>query len=196
LPNALRRSLTLGLVAVLVLWLATSCWHSLGGATPPPLPTPAEPPSQELARDLRQRFTQATSRRGSFTIAITDQELSSYVIGLLQSGEGEFPARDMQLAFGDGYLQVWATFIDIAPVDIPMYVRATVEARDGALEFHIQDAVAGPFAVPGAMRELISRSLSETLAEQQLGLSIESVHVEPGELILAGEVTGPIPDLP
>lgn len=196
MPNALPRSLTLGLVAVLVLWLATSCCYSLSGAKAPPLPAPSEPPSKELAQDLRQRLTEVKSRRGSFTVAMTDRELSSYVIGLLQSGEGEFPARDMQLAFRDGYLQVWATFIDVAPVDIPMYVRATVEARNGALEFHIQEAVAGRFTVPGAWRELISRSLSETLADMQLGLSVESVQVEPGEMILVGEVTGPIPDLP
>ncbi len=196
MPNVLPRSLTLGLVAALVLWLATSCCYRFGGVTVPPLPAPSEPPSRELAQDLRQRLTQVKSHRGPFTVAVTDRELSSYVIGLLQSGEGEFPARDMQLAFRDGYLQVWATFIDVAPVDIPMYVRATVEARNGALEFHIQEAVAGRIVVPGAMRELISRSLSETLAEMQLGLSVESVRLEPGEMILAGEVTGPIPDLP
>ena len=196
MPNALPRSLTLGLVAALMLGLAASCCYRFGGATVPPLPASSELPSRELAQDLRQRLTEVKSRRGSFTVAVTDRELSSYVIGLLQSGEGEFPARDMQLAFRDGYLQVWATFIDIAPVDIPTYVRATVEARNGALEFHIQEAVAGRIVVPGAMRELISRSLSETLAEMQLGLSVESVRLEPGEMILAGEVTGPIPDLP
>jgi hypothetical protein len=196
LPKVLPRSLALGLVAAVVLWLASSCCYRFGGAAAPPLPAPSELPSKELAQDLRERFMQLKSRRGPFTVAITDRELSSYVIGLLQSGEGEFPARDMQLAFRDGYLQVWATFIDVAPVDIPVYVRATVEARNGALEFHIQEAVAGRIAVPGAMRELISRSLSETLAELQLGLSVDSARVEQGELILAGEVTGPVPDLP
>jgi hypothetical protein len=195
LPNALPRSLTVGLVAALVLWQAASCCCCLGGATSPP-PVNIEAPSRELAQDLRQRLMQTKSRRGSFTIAFTDRELSSYLIGLLQSGEGEFPARDMQLAFRDGTVEVWATFIDIAPVDVPVYVRATVEAQDGALAFHIQEANGGPFPVPGAMRVMISRSLSETLAELQLGLSVESVRVEPGEMILAGEVTGPIPDLP
>jgi hypothetical protein len=194
LPNALPRSLTVGLIAALVLWQATSCCCCLGGATSPPV-TP-ELPSKELAQDLRQRLMQAKSRRGPFTIAFTDRELSSYLIGLLQSGEGDFPARDMQLAFRDGYLEVWATFIDIAPVDIPAYVRATVEAQDGALAFHIQEANGGPFPVPGAMREAIARSLSETLAELQLGLAVESVRLKPGEMIVAGEVTGPIPDLP
>ena len=194
MPNALPRSLTTGLVAALMLWQAASCCCCLGGATSPPVTS--EPPSRELAQDLRQRLMQAKSRRGSFTVAFTDRELSSYLIGLLQSGEGEFPARDMHLAFRDGYIEVWATFIDIAPVDIPVYVRATVEAQDRALAFYIQEANAGPYPVPGAMREVIARSLSETLAELQLGLAVESVHVEPGEMIIAGEVTGPIPDLP
>jgi hypothetical protein len=194
LPNALPRSMTAGLVIALVLWQAASCCCCLGGATSPP--ASPEPPSRELAQDLRQRLTQVKSRRGSFTVAFTDRELESYLIGLLQSGEGQFPARDMQLAFRDGYVEIWATFIDIAPVDIPAYVRATVAAQDGALAFRIQEANAGPYPVPGAMRETIGRSLSETLAELQLGLFIENVRVEPGEMVIAGEVTGPVPDLP
>lgn len=194
MPNALPRSLTAGLVAALVLWQAASCCCCLGGATSPP--ASPEPPSPELAQDLRQRLMEVKSRRGSFTVAFTDRELESYLIGLLQSGEGEFPARDMQIAFRDGYVEIWATFIDIAPVDIPAYVRATVEAQDEALAFYIQEANAGPYPVPGAMREAIGRSLSETLAELQLGLAIDSVRVKPDEMIVAGEVTGPVPDLP
>ena len=63
------------------------------------------------------------------------------MIGLLQSGEGEFPARDMQILFREGYVEIWATFIEIAPTELPAYVRATVEARDGQL---VRDAwVAG-----------------------------------------------------
>ena len=194
MPNALPRSLTAGLVAALVLWQAASCCCCLGGATSPPVSP--EPPSRELAQDLRQRLTQVKSRRGPFTVAFTDRELESYLIGLLQSGQGEFPARDMQLSFRDGYVEIWATFIDIAPVAIPVYVRATVEAQGGALAFYIREANAGPYPVPGAMREAIGRSLSETLAELGLGLDVESVRVKPGEMIVAGEVTGPIPDLP
>jgi len=34
------------------------------------------------------------------------------------------------------------------------------------------------------------------LAELQLGLAVESVRIKPGEMIVAGEMTGPIPDLP
>jgi hypothetical protein len=62
--------------------------------------------------------------------------------------------------------------------------------------FYIVEANAGQFPVPGTMRESISQSLSETLAELQLGLWIDDVEIQSGQMVLSGEVTGPIPDLP
>jgi hypothetical protein len=153
-------------------------------------------PSQDLARDLRDRVMATKARTGPFSLTLSDQELTSYVIGLLQSGEGEFPARDMQILFRDGYVEIWATFIEIAPTDIAAYVRATVRARDGQLDLEILEANGGAFPVPGAMREAISRTLSESLAEFQLALSIDEVQVTPGQMTIRGEVTGPLPDLP
>ena len=46
------------------------------------------------------------------------------------------------------------------------------------------------------MRELISQVLTETLAELGYGLVTERAEIEPGRLILQGQVTGDIPDLP
>jgi hypothetical protein len=114
----------------------------------------------------------------------------------LQSGAGEFPARDMQIEFGDGYIDIWATFIEIAPTDLPAFVRATVEAVDGRLVFQILQANAGPISVPGAMRETFARILGDTLDELALGLDVQHVEVTPGKLALIGRVTGTLPDLP
>ena len=193
MTNTLPRWAVAGMIAALVLWQASSCCV-LGGATSPPM-TPIAP-SKEQAQELRERVMQSKSAPGPFTLAISDRELTSYIIGLLQSGAGEFPARDMQIAFGDGTVEVWATFIEIAPTDVPTYVRARVEARDGQLSFVILKANAGRFPVPGAMRESISQSLSETLAELEFGLWIDDVRVEPGVMTLSGQITGQIPDLP
>ena len=188
------RSSVIGLLAIVVLWQASSCCCCLGGAVSPPV-TPIAP-TQEQAHALRDRVTSTKARRGAFSITFTDQELTSYVIGLLQSGEGEFPARDMQILFREGYVEIWATFIDIAPTPIPAYVRATVTARDGGLDLAILEANGGPFPLPGAMRELFSRVLSDSLAELELALAIDEVTVSPGEMTLTGRVTGPLPDIP
>jgi hypothetical protein len=147
------RRLRIGLVAAVVLWQAASCCCCLGGAQTPAM-TPY-PVSEDLAREMRERVNAALSQDGPFTIEITDRELTSYIVSLLQSGAGEFPARDMQIQFGDGYADIWTTFIEIAPTDIPAYVRVTVEAVDGDLVFHIIQANAGVFPIPGAMRESI-----------------------------------------
>lgn len=157
--------------------------------------TPA-PMSEEQAQEMRDRINQARLQQGAFAIEVTDEELASYVVGLLQSGAGEFPARDMQIRFGDGYADIWATFIDIAPVDLPVYARATLSAVDGKLVFTIVQANAGSFPVPGAMRESIAHVLSDSLAEMELGLQIESAQIVPGKLLLTGQVTGSVPSLP
>jgi len=191
--SALPRS-SLAFVLAVVLWQVASCCCCLGGAVPPGM-TPA-PISEEQAQQMRERINQAGLQQGAFAIEVTDEELTSYVVGLLQSGAGEFPARDMQIRFGDGYADIWATFIDVAPVDLPVYARATVSAVDGKLAFSIVQANAGSFPVPGAMRESIADVLSDSLAELELGLQIESAQIVPGKLLLAGQVTGSVPSLP
>ncbi len=181
-------------IAFLVLVQASSCCCLLGGATSPPV-TPFEI-DKEQADALRERVQAVTDRPGPFEIVLTDREMTSYIVGLAQSGAGEFPAKDMKLQFNDGYLEIWATFIEVAPSDLPVYVRATAEAVDGDVVFHIEQANAGPFPVPGAMRELIAASLSETLAELNFALDVESVEVRAGEIVLRGTISGDIPDLP
>jgi hypothetical protein len=156
------RGSSVGLAVAIVVWQATSCCCCLGGAVSPPM-TPL-PTSTELAHQLRDRVNELRAGPDRVTIEVSDEELTSYVVGRLQSGAGEFPARDMQIRFDERYVHIWATFIDVAPTDIPVYVRATVEAKDGELVFFIRQANAGPFPVPGALREMISQILSESLA--------------------------------
>jgi hypothetical protein len=188
-----RRALA-ALVSVIVLVQASSCCCLLGGAvTPEMTPFAVE---KESAEAMRERVNQAKAKRGPFTITVTDQELTSYLVGLAQSGAGEFPAKDMKLAFGAGYVEIWSTFVEIAPTELPVYVRATAQAANGKMVLLIAEANAGPFPVPGAMRELVAQSLSETLAELQSGLEIDAIEIRPGEMTLSGTISGQIPDLP
>ena len=192
-PRRLPGWAIVAVLAALVFWQMVSCYGMFGAVTPPMTPVPV---SEDLARDMRERVTEAKSEKGPFTIDISERELTSYIVGWLQSGPGEFPARDMQIQFGDGYAEIWVTFVDVAPSDIPVYVRATIEAAEGQAVFYIAQASAGPFTIPGAMRELISQMLTETLSELEFGLVTEHAEIEPGRLILQGQVTGDIPDLP
>lgn len=183
-----------GLVIVVLLIQASSCCCCLGGAVTPPM-TPF-PIDRVQAESLRERVRQAASVPGPVSLVVSDQELTSYLVGLARSGAGEFPARDIKLAFGDGYVDIWATFTNIAPTDIPIYVRATAQVANGQAVFYIEQAHAGPFPLPGAMREAVSQCLSETLAELGLNLRIDQIEIRPGEMTLRGEVTGDLPDLP
>ena len=188
------RTLLASLVAAIVVVQASSCCCCLGGAVTPEM-TPF-PISHDLGYQLRERLNETKAQEGAFAVEVSDQELTSYIVMLLQSGAGEFPARDMQIEFGDGYVDIWATFIDIAPTDVPAYARARVEAIDGHLEFQLDRANAGAVPVPGAMRETLAQILSETLSELQHGLELYRVEVQPGRMLLSGRVTGDLPDLP
>jgi hypothetical protein len=194
LPRVTPRVLLPGIVAAVVALQASSCCCCLGGAVIPEM-TPF-PISNELAHQMRERLNETKATKGPFEIEVSDQELTSYVVMLLQSGAGEFPARDMQIQFGDGYVDIWVTFIEIAPTDVPVYVRARVEAIDGYLDFQLDDANAYVVPIPGAMRETAARILSETLAEAQYGIQVHHVEVNPGKILLSGQVTGELPDLP
>jgi hypothetical protein len=194
-PRATPQMLLASLVVTAIVTLqASSCCCCLGGAVTPEM-TPF-PISRDLAYQMRERLNQTKDREGAFTVEISDQELTSYVVMLLQSGAGEFPARDMQIQFGDGYVDIWATFIEIAPTDLPTFVRVRVEAVDGSLYFRLDQANARAVPIPGAMRELLAQVLSETLAELQYGLEVHQVEITPGKMLLSGRVTGDLPDLP
>lgn len=194
MARALSAKLSAGIIVTIVLWQVSSCCCCLGGAVIPPMTS--TPVSGELSSQVRERVNGAKSQQGPFKLEITDQELTSYVVGLLQSGAGEFPARDMQIRFSDGYVEIWATFVDIAPTDVPVYVRATVSAADGDLVFSISEANAGVFPVPGAMRETIAQTLGESLAELLSDLEVDRVEVRAGKAVVAGRVMGELPDLP
>jgi hypothetical protein len=154
------------------------------------------PVSNDLGYQLRERLNQTKAQQGAFAVEISDQELTSYVVMLLRSGAGEFPARDMQIEFGDGYVDAWATFVEVAPTDVPTYVRARLEAQEGHLVLRLDKAHAYTVRIPGAMREMLGQILSETLAELQQGLEIDRVEIRSGRMTLSGRVTGKLPDLP
>ena len=194
MPRVAPRMLLVSLVAVVATLQASSCCCCLGGAVTPEM-TPF-PISRDLAYQMRERLNQTKAQKGAFAVEISDQELTSYVVMLLQSGAGEFPARDMQIQFNDGYIEIWATFIEVAPSDVPVFVQARVEAVDGHLDIRLEKAHAYSVAIPGAMRQMLAQILSETLAELQQGLEIHHVEVSPGRMLLSGQVTGELPDLP
>ena len=197
MTRALPRALFMGMTVAIVLLQASSCC-CLGGAAIPAMNPRST--SNDLAYQMRERFNQAKqealAQGGAFTLEVSDRELTSYVVMLLQSGAGEFPARNMQIEFGDGHVDIWATFIEVAPTELPSYVRGTVEAVEGRLVFHILQANAGPISVPGAMRETIARILGDTLDELVSGLDVQHVEIVPGKVILTGTVTDGFPDLP
>jgi hypothetical protein len=154
------------------------------------------PVSRDLATQMRDRINQTKNQGGAFSVEISDQELTSYVVMLLQSGAGEFPARDIQIQFGDEHLEIWATFIEVAPMDVRTYIRGRLEAENGHLRIWLDAAHASSVPVPGAMRQALAQILTETLAELQTGLEISHVELKPGKLSLSGRVTGSVPDLP
>ncbi len=183
-------------IALAVLFILAdllSCYWSCRAVSPPVPPFEID---KAQADALRERVQEVKSKPGPFEISLTDRELTSYIVGLAWSGAGEFPARDMKLQFNEGDWEIWATFIEVAPTDLAVYVRATVEAADGNLVFHLEQANVGPIAIPGALRDLIAASLSETLAELNLALRVEAVEVRSGQITLRGTITGEIPDLP
>jgi hypothetical protein len=77
-----------------------------------------------------------------------------------------------------------------------MFVQARVSAVDGHLDIRFDKAYTYTVPIPGAMREMLAQILSETLAELQQGLEIDNVEVSPGRMLLSGQVTGDLPDLP
>jgi len=176
--------------AVLALMLATlACMINVGG---PAYPTPAIPVSTEAVESLNQAIQTAVAagvESGVVTLAITEEQLTSYLAFKLQAQSSPFITnpqaylRDGQIQiYGtatQGYFQVTANFILTAEVD-----------EQGQLKIELTSADFGPLPVPDGLKEAVAAIIKEaytgSLGPIATGFRLESVTIAYGAMVIVG----------
>jgi hypothetical protein len=172
---------------VLVVILSAACLSSRTAAQAPELPGGPVRISEESAKRLEDKVTQAfqQSPSGQFTLRATDEEITSWV-ALRLANQPESHIADPQIRFTQGKAFAAVTVTGILPFRLRTILVASMAVIDERIQLKVEKSSAGPFPVPGPVLDFLSQTINETLMETQLGLQITQVEVLESEIVVAG----------
>lgn len=180
------RPLLVVVAALVLAGLACGPCGSLSG----PVPTPPHyvSLSADLAERLEARLRQVTrgTHGQSFRLSITDSELSSLVSTKLAQYGKASAVQDPIIWFADGKVYGTGRLAHVLPVESDFYVIATASTDEGKIAISIEQARAGTMALPGSVRDMLSRSISETIDELQSDVQVTRLELLQGEAIVEG----------
>ncbi len=171
------------LVSVLLLVLLLAC--GLGKETP--VAGTRVPVSQEAADRLAQKLKASVNQDdGTFSLEVTDVELTSYVALELSQPAAravEIPLQDFQAQFTGGQMIFSGELTTVFPFRLGLRVAASARVENGQLDVALNEARLGAVSMPRLLLKGLSRVVSETIVEAPLHLeeAVEIVGVEIGE---------------
>jgi len=177
------RRYRLTLASVLLLALLLAC--NLGEKTPST--EMRVPVSQEAADRLEQKLREGVNRdEGTFSLEVTDTELTSYVVLKLSEQadrKGDLPLEDFQVQFIGGQMVYSARVTTVCPFSFNVRVAATAEVEESQLDVAVDKARVGVLPLPKVLLNSLSRIITETIAEapERLEEAVEITDVEVGE---------------
>lgn len=186
----MRPHILISLMALAVAAQVCACCATFGA---PQSPTPTAPASEAEQR-LRERWREAVegSPDGSFTVTVTDEEVTALVPQILAEREELPPISDPQVRFRDGYIEVSATITVAGSVPLPGQATFSAAVVDGRIDVTLEEAAFGPLSIPeSALTELtgtLDEALSERILAETNGATITSVQIGEGQMTISGQV--------
>ena len=155
----------------------------------PELPGGAVQVSEEAAKRLEGKVAEAFQQNpsGQFTIHATDEEVTSWV-ALRVANQPETMIADPQIRFTQGKVFAAVTMVGALPFRLRIALVASAQIVDDQVKFEIEKSSAGPFPVPKALLETLSKSVNETLLEAQLDVQVTSIEILESEAVVAARL--------
>ena len=187
----MRSKLFVFLVALVVAAQSCCCLSLLGGPQPPYPITPSE----ETIRQFEERMRSTESNPdGSFTVTITDEEITSLVVlRMLANREEPLPASDIQAYFRNGRVEVYATVQVAKSLTLPALVAFTIDAADGQATVILEDVTLGPFPAPqsvlDSLTDMLNQALEENIQVDGQRVIVSDVQIGEGEMTITGRLS-------
>jgi len=155
------------------------------------------PVSQEAADRLEQKLREGVNRdEGTFSLEVTDAELTSYVVLKLSEQadrKGDLPLEDFQVQFIGGQMIYSAKVTTVCPFQFNVRMAATAQVEEGQLDVAVDKARVGVLPLPKVLLDSLSRIITETIVEapERVEEAVEITDVEIGEgmMRIDGRVT-------
>ena len=154
-----------------------------------PFTLPCQPTISEAAADrFEEKIRPLIEEKGPkvFTLQTTCDEVTSFLVRMLQEHPGESPVEDPRICFTPGQVHVAGRFTNVLPFEFEGVVVAVPHLVDGRLEIEIVRASAGSLPLPGALLRTLSNTINETLVESEIGIHFSAIEVGEGQITVSG----------
>ena len=191
----MRSYVAISFIALMLLVQSCCCCTILGGPEPPYSITP----SDDAIEGFKERWHTAVdgSPDGSFSITLTEEEMTSLIVNRLDQEKDVPPVRDLQVHLRNGRIEVYATIMMNGSLPVPGMIAFSAKPVAGTIGVTLEDVAFGPLPVPDSaleaptdvLNELISRSVITEMG----AVTITDIQIGEGDMTLFGQIA---PDSP
>jgi hypothetical protein len=171
------------------------CCPIAGGPQPPHAITP----SDEAVQRFKERWDTVIeeSPDGSFTITVTEEEMTSLATQILDKREDLPPVSDLQIHLRDGRIEAYATVTVNDSLSLPGMVAFSAVATGGGISATIEEAAFGPLPIPDSTLETVTDVLNDLIAKSvptEMGTTtITDIQIGEGDMTLTGTISADQP---
>jgi uncharacterized protein YpmS len=188
LEGIMRSQILVPLVALAVAAQACCCCTAFG-----PQPPYDITPSDEAVRRFEERMESTeTAADGSFTITVTDEEMTSLIAQALAQQEQSLPISEPQVHFRNGRAEFYAMVRIAGPLALPTMVALSITTSEGDIEVTVEEIALGPVPIPESILESLADAFNESLAEGIKGENVDAlitdVQVGEGQMSVTGQI--------
>ncbi len=187
----MRSQILVLLIALLVTAQSCCCASILGGPQPPYAITP----SDEAVQSFQERMAKVEPNAdGTFSVTITEEEMTSLVVQRLDAQQDPPPIRQPQVYFRNGRIEVYGTVDVNDSLSLPGMVAFSVVSGDDGISVTVEEISLGPLPVPDSVLESLNEEVDQTLTDNvQVGgveAIITDVQIGDGEMTITGKPGG------
>jgi hypothetical protein len=148
--------------AVLAVAAQAFCCCSILGPKPPY----TVDPSDEALERLQERMKEIEAEDdGSFKIIVTEEEITSLAVEMLEEMDDPPPFSQPQVLFRNDRVETYATIHASDATDVPGMLAFTVDIQDGEAIVTVEKIDLGPLPIPESLTEMVTEALNAALDE-------------------------------
>jgi hypothetical protein len=187
----MRSQAVIPLVALMLAAQFCCCSTAIGGPQPPYVITP----SDEAIQRFQDRWSTVIDQSldGSFTITLTEEEMTSIAVRMLARQVDSPPISDLQVHFRDQRIEVYATVTVQDSLPLPGMIAFSARATDGGISVSVEEAAFGPLPIPDSVLEASTDALNDLISESVEAeiehASITGIQVGEKEMTITGTVS-------
>jgi len=188
----MRSQIMVPLVVLIVAAQTCCCCAILGGPQPPYTIIPSD---EAVQRFREQMDSVEQNADGTFSVTITEEEMTSLVTRVLAEQQEPPPLGQPQVHFRNGRIEVYGTVMVADSLTLPGMAAFSLATTSDEISVTIEEIALGPLPVPESvlqsLAEAINQVLSENIRVEGVDVVITAVQIGEGQMTVSGK---PQPD--